>query len=87
MAAIGVSRIVYTDVARDGMLEGVNVEQTCAVARDSGLKVTASGGVSSLADIERLGKAATASGVDSVIVGRAVYEGRFTLAEAFAAGA
>ena len=87
VAAAGVGRIVYTDIARDGMLEGVNVEQTCAVACDSGLKVTASGGVSSLADIERLGKAATASGVDSVIVGRAVYEGRFTLAEAFAAGA
>ncbi|MCA1634454.1 MAG: 1-(5-phosphoribosyl)-5-((5-phosphoribosylamino)methylideneamino)imidazole-4-carboxamide isomerase [Acidobacteria bacterium] len=87
VAAAGVERIVYTDIARDGMLGGLNVEQTCAVARESGLKVTASGGVSSLADIERLEKAASASGVDSVIVGRAIYEGRFTLAEAFAAGA
>lgn len=86
VAAAGVERIVYTDIARDGMLGGVNVEQTCAVARASGLKVTASGGVSSLADIERLEAAAAgASGVDSVIVGRAIYEGRFTLAEAFAA--
>ncbi|MFN2511512.1 MAG: HisA/HisF-related TIM barrel protein [Pyrinomonadaceae bacterium] len=43
VAAAGVERIVYTDVARDGMLSGVNMEQTCAVARESGLKVTASG--------------------------------------------
>nr|MBA2731273.1 1-(5-phosphoribosyl)-5-[(5-phosphoribosylamino)methylideneamino] imidazole-4-carboxamide isomerase [Acidobacteriota bacterium] len=87
VAAAGVERIVYTDIARDGMLGGVNVEQTCAVARDSGLKVTASGGVSSLADIERLEKAASASSIDSVIVGRAIYEGRFTLVEAFEAAA
>ena len=51
VASMGIERIVYTDVARDGMLTGVNVEQTCAIARESGLKVTASGGVSSLADI------------------------------------
>ncbi|HMF58452.1 MAG TPA: 1-(5-phosphoribosyl)-5-[(5-phosphoribosylamino)methylideneamino]imidazole-4-carboxamide isomerase, partial [Pyrinomonadaceae bacterium] len=54
VASIGVGRIVYTDVARDGMLGGVNVEQTCQLARKCGLRVTASGGVSSLADIERL---------------------------------
>ncbi len=54
VAAIGVERIVYTDVARDGMLTGVNVEQTCTIARESGLRVTASGGVSSLADISLL---------------------------------
>lgn len=87
VVAAGVDRIVYTDIARDGMLCGVNVEQTCAVARDSGLKVTASGGVSSLTDIARLEKAARASSIDSVIVGRAIYEGRFTLAEAFEAAA
>lgn len=81
VAAVGVSRIVYTDVARDGMLEGVNVEQTCHIARRSGLRVTASGGVSSLADIERL-KAGCADGVDSVIIGKALYEERFTLTEA-----
>ena len=83
VAALGVERIVYTDVARDGMLTGVNLEQTCKIARESGLKVTASGGVSSLADISRL-KAVSDSGIDSVIVGKALYEGRFTLKEALA---
>ncbi|HEV2763731.1 MAG TPA: 1-(5-phosphoribosyl)-5-[(5-phosphoribosylamino)methylideneamino]imidazole-4-carboxamide isomerase [Pyrinomonadaceae bacterium] len=81
VADAGVDRIVYTDVARDGMLGGVNVEQTCAIARESGLRVTASGGVSSLADIEQL-RAVQPCGVDSVIVGKALYEGRFTLQEA-----
>jgi phosphoribosylformimino-5-aminoimidazole carboxamide ribotide isomerase len=81
VAAAGVERLVYTDVGRDGMLAGVNIDQTCRVAEVSGLKVTASGGVSSLGDLERL-RAASRCGVDSVIVGKALYEGRFTLAEA-----
>jgi phosphoribosylformimino-5-aminoimidazole carboxamide ribotide isomerase len=85
VASIGIERIIYTDVTRDGMLSGVNVEQTAAVARESGLKVTASGGVSSLADITRL-KSVSESGIDSVIVGKALYEGRFTLAEALTVG-
>jgi phosphoribosylformimino-5-aminoimidazole carboxamide ribotide isomerase len=82
VAGIGVERIIYTDIARDGMLGGVNIAQTCAIARESGLKVTASGGVSSLEEIERLAKAGSGTGIDSVIVGRALYEGRFTLGEA-----
>lgn len=86
VASMGVERIIYTDVARDGMLTGVNVEQTCAIARESGLKVTASGGVASLEDIERLMNAVRgrdgASGIDSLIIGKAIYEGRFTLEEA-----
>lgn len=86
VASIGVDRIVYTDVARDGMLTGVNVEQTCALARESGLKVTASGGVSSLKDIERLLNAVREETstclIDSLIIGKALYEGRFTLEEA-----
>ncbi|HEY0099717.1 MAG TPA: 1-(5-phosphoribosyl)-5-[(5-phosphoribosylamino)methylideneamino]imidazole-4-carboxamide isomerase [Pyrinomonadaceae bacterium] len=81
VATAGVGRIVYTDVARDGMLEGVNVEQTCAVARRANVPVTASGGVSSLAEIARL-KVACEGRIDSVIIGKAVYEKRFTLAEA-----
>jgi phosphoribosylformimino-5-aminoimidazole carboxamide ribotide isomerase len=81
VAAAGVQRIVYTDVARDGMLTGPNFEQTRAIARESGLKITASGGVSSLADIDNL-LALEADGVDSVIVGKALYEGRFTVAQA-----
>ena len=81
IASIGVERIVYTDVARDGMLTGPNIEQTCLIARVTGLKVTASGGVSSLTDIEGLRRVSEA-GIDSVIVGKALYEGRFTLKEA-----
>ncbi len=67
------------------MLAGVNVEQTSMIARESGLRVTASGGVSSLADISRL-RRVSESGVDSVIVGKALYEGRFSLKEAIAEG-
>jgi phosphoribosylformimino-5-aminoimidazole carboxamide ribotide isomerase len=81
VAALGVERIIYTDVARDGMLTGVNIEQTCMIARVSGLRVTASGGISSLEDIKRL-RTVSECGIDSVIVGKALYEGRFTLKEA-----
>lgn len=81
VASAGVERIVYTDVQRDGMLTGPNIEQTCLIARESGLKITASGGVSSLEDLQRL-KAVPACGLDSVIIGKAFYEGCFTLAEA-----
>lgn len=81
VAEAGVERIIYTDVSRDGMLSGVNIEQTLAVARESGLKVTASGGVSSLEDIKRL-RQLSRFGVDSVIIGKAFYERRFTLREA-----
>jgi phosphoribosylformimino-5-aminoimidazole carboxamide ribotide isomerase len=81
VADAGVGRIVYTDVSRDGMLSGVNVEQTGSIARETGLHVTASGGVSSLEDLRRL-KAVEEFGVDSVIVGKALYEGRFNLREA-----
>ena len=85
VAALGVERIVYTDVARDGMLAGVNMQQTCMIARESGLRVTASGGVSSLDDIGRL-RRERESGVDSVIIGKALYERRFSLREAIDEG-
>ncbi|HJT29126.1 MAG TPA: 1-(5-phosphoribosyl)-5-[(5-phosphoribosylamino)methylideneamino]imidazole-4-carboxamide isomerase [Pyrinomonadaceae bacterium] len=81
VAECGVERIIYTDIARDGALVGPNIEQTLAVARSANVRVTASGGVSSLDDIERLRDA----GVDSVIVGKALYEGKFTLEEAILA--
>lgn len=74
VATAGVERIVYTDVCRDGMLTGVNIDQTCMVATVSGLKVTASGGVSSIEDLAKL-RAAGPCGIDSVIVGKALYEG------------
>jgi phosphoribosylformimino-5-aminoimidazole carboxamide ribotide isomerase len=78
---LGVERVIYTDIKRDGMLTGPNIEQTVALARAAQIKVTASGGVSSLDDIERL-CATSEPLVDSVIVGRALYERRFTLEEA-----
>jgi phosphoribosylformimino-5-aminoimidazole carboxamide ribotide isomerase len=81
VAGIGVERIVYTDVQRDGTLTGPNIEETCRIARESGLKLTASGGVSSLKDLKRL-KAASDCGIDSVIVGKALYEGSFNFSEA-----
>ena len=83
IAAAGVERIIYTDVSRDGMLTGVNTDQTCLIAEASGLKITASGGVASLEDLERL-RAVSHCGIDSVIVGKALYEGRFTLPDAIA---
>jgi len=83
VAAAGVERIIYTDVSRDGTLRGVNIDQTCLIAEASGLKITASGGVASLEDLERL-RAVSHCGVDSVIVGKALYEGRFTLPDAIA---
>jgi phosphoribosylformimino-5-aminoimidazole carboxamide ribotide isomerase len=81
---VGVERIVYTDVSRDGMLTGINLESTCRIACESGLKVTASGGVSSIDDIERL-RGVSEFGIDSVIVGKALYENRFTIQEALQA--
>jgi phosphoribosylformimino-5-aminoimidazole carboxamide ribotide isomerase len=83
VAAAGVERIIYTDVQRDGTLNGVNIDQTCLIAKASGLKITASGGVASLEDIERL-RAVIHWGVDSVIIGKALYEGRFSLSDAIA---
>ncbi|HSE32200.1 MAG TPA: 1-(5-phosphoribosyl)-5-[(5-phosphoribosylamino)methylideneamino]imidazole-4-carboxamide isomerase [Pyrinomonadaceae bacterium] len=80
-AAAGVARIIYTDTARDGMLTGPNIEQTIAVARAAQLRVTASGGISSLDDIRSLLEA-NESLLDSVIVGKALYEKRFSLEDA-----
>jgi phosphoribosylformimino-5-aminoimidazole carboxamide ribotide isomerase len=81
VAGCGVERIVYTDIARDGMLGGPNVEQTLAVVRAANVHVTASGGVSSLDDIKRL-RDLNEPLLDSVIVGKALYEGKFKLEEA-----
>lgn len=84
MAESGVRRIIYTDIARDGMLTGPNIEQTLALLQIADIKVTASGGVSSLDDIKRL-RDTNEPRLDSVIVGKALYEGRFTLEEAIRA--
>ena len=85
VARLGVERIIYTDIKRDGMLSGPNIEQTLAIARATHIQVTASGGVSSLDDIEKL-RSADEPLVDSVIVGKALYENNFTLGEALKAG-
>ncbi len=81
VADMGVERIVYTDIARDGMLSGINLEATREIAELSGLKVTASGGVATLDDIYAV-KELQEFGVDSLIIGKALYEGAFTLEEA-----
>lgn len=84
VADCGVERIIYTDIARDGMMTGPNIEQTLAVVRAANIRVTASGGVSSLDDIKRL-RDIDDSRIDSVIVGKALYEGKFKLEEALRA--
>ncbi|WLF84460.1 1-(5-phosphoribosyl)-5-[(5-phosphoribosylamino)methylideneamino]imidazole-4-carboxamide isomerase [Moraxella sp. ZY210820] len=78
-ADAGVSSIVYTDIARDGMMQGVNIEQTVNLAQYSGLPVIASGGVTNLDDV-RLLKGQV--GILGAITGRAIYEGTLNLAEA-----
>lgn len=77
----GAARIIYTDISRDGTQEGVNVEATAALAAALDIPVTASGGVGTLDHILAL-RAHEAVGVDSVIVGRAIYTGAVDLAEA-----
>ena len=81
--AMGVPRFVYTDVARDGMLQGPNVDMLRRVADATSAAVTASGGVSSLEDLATL--ATCHERVDAAIVGKALYSGAFTLEEALAA--
>ena len=81
MAALGARRFLFTDIARDGMLEGVNVEATAALAEAVGLPVIASGGVAGIEDIEKLA-AVQQRGIEAVIVGKALYAGRLTLADA-----
>lgn len=79
----GVAAIIYTDISRDGMLQGPNLEATRALAESVAIPVIASGGVSSLDDIQRL-MAIEGSGVTGVITGKAIYAGAFRLAEAVA---
>jgi phosphoribosylformimino-5-aminoimidazole carboxamide ribotide isomerase len=79
--ALGVRRVIFTDIARDGMLEGPNVEAIRRFAAGTGLRVTASGGVSNAEDLVRLA-GLESIGVDRAIVGKALYEGRVSLADA-----
>jgi len=75
----GVAAVLFTDVGRDGLLTGVNVDATAALATVTTLPVIASGGVAGAADIVALRRHANIAGV---IVGRAIYDGRLTLADA-----
>jgi len=80
----GVERVVFTDIRRDGTLLGPNISAVADFARETGLKVIASGGVSRMEDIRELRKL-EGLGVEAVIVGKALYDGRLTLQEAMAA--
>ena len=78
---MGISTIIYTDIAKDGTLAGHNAEATAELARRSGLAIIASGGVASLDDIKAL-KAHEADGIEGVVIGRALYTGALELADA-----
>ena len=84
LGAFGLETIIYTDISRDGTLSGVNVTETAHLARASGIKVIASGGVKSISDIEEL-KKRECDGIIGVIVGKSIYEGTLSLTEAIAA--
>lgn len=83
MKKAGVKTIIYTDIARDGTLEGVNVEATAKLARESGVKIVASGGVKSIEDIKAL-KPYEKDGIEGVIVGKSIYMGTLDVKEAIA---
>ena len=83
MAGFGVEAVIYTDIARDGMMQGPNIEATRKLAESIDIPVIASGGLSSLDDIRRL-MAIESSGVTGVIAGKAIYSGAVDLREAVA---
>ena len=79
----GVAAIIYTDIDRDGALQGLNVEATVALAEAISIPVIASGGLSSIEDLEKL-IAANCTGIEGAISGRALYDGRLDPKEALA---
>lgn len=81
MRELGAQRIVFTDIARDGMLHGANIDATRTLARESEMKVIASGGVASLDDIRQL-KACESYGIEGVIIGQALFTGALTINDA-----
>ena len=80
----GVAALLFTDIGRDGLLKGVNVEATVGLARQVDIPVIASGGIAGIEDIEAL-KPHAADGIEGVITGRALYYGRLDLAGALKA--
>ncbi|MBO2945412.1 1-(5-phosphoribosyl)-5-[(5-phosphoribosylamino)methylideneamino]imidazole-4-carboxamide isomerase [Paenibacillus sp. F411] len=81
LAAKGAENFIFTDISRDGMMQGPNVEAIVALAKASGRTVIASGGVTRMEDLEALGKHRE-DGVGGAIVGKALYTGNIDLAEA-----
>jgi len=81
MVQVGVKRIIYTDISRDGMLSGVNVAATTSLAQAAGIPVIASGGVKDMADMKAI-KTAESAGIEGVIVGKAIYMGSLHLKDA-----
>lgn len=79
----GVAAIIYTDISRDGAMEGANIAETVALAEAITTPVIASGGVSTLADIKNYQEVG-GSGIEGVIIGRALYDGSITAKEALA---
>lgn len=78
---MGFKQVIYTDILKDGTLKGPNIKAIKSLLKETGLNVIASGGISSLNDIHRL-SLLKSKGLVGVIIGKALYEGRFTLAEA-----
>ncbi len=78
---VGVAAIIYTDISRDGMMQGVNVEATAKLAQSVHIPIIASGGITNLDDIKALGEVAH-EGIMGAITGRAIYEGTLDFAEA-----
>ena len=77
----GVESIIYTDIGRDGMLSGINIDATVKLAQASTIPVIASGGLSNMADIDAL-CAVEEEGIEGVIAGRAIYTGDLDFAAA-----
>ncbi len=76
----GVSAIIHTDIARDGMMEGVNLEATRALAESVNIPIIASGGIRNLEDVQKLAELAS-SGIIGAITGRAIYQGELDFAD------
>ncbi|MCX5710279.1 MAG: HisA/HisF-related TIM barrel protein, partial [Candidatus Omnitrophica bacterium] len=77
----GFKEVIYTDTSKDGTLLGPNIKDTKEILKKTGLKVIASGGISSLDDIIKLQKLKN-DGLSGIIIGKALYEGKFTLSQA-----
>lgn len=81
LANAGAKTFIFTDIATDGMLSGPNIEAVAELAKATGASVIASGGVSSIEDLQNV-KKYESDGVSGAIVGKAIYSGKFTVSEA-----